>query len=55
MIIDHGQPGVIREIVGDGKDLVFFEAPVDNAGVFLDPSGVTDLLITGISVANYEY
>ncbi|HUV31742.1 MAG TPA: cohesin domain-containing protein [Acidobacteriota bacterium] len=53
--IDHSQPGVIREIVGDDKSTVIFTAPVFQTGTWLDPHGTTDLTITGITVVSYLY
>jgi len=55
VVIDHSQPGKIREIIGDDKATVIFTAPVFQTGVFLDPSGTTDLTISGLTVVSYEY
>ena len=55
VVIDHGAIGVITAILGAGSDSVFFTAPQNDTGVFLDPSGTTDLEIAGINVANYLY
>ncbi|MCD6249777.1 MAG: right-handed parallel beta-helix repeat-containing protein [candidate division Zixibacteria bacterium] len=53
IVIDHTQPGKIREIVGEGSDVVFFADPVLQTGMFLDVSGATDVTVTGINVAGY--
>ena len=60
IFIDHTKPGVIREIVGDGKDVVFFQAPVpgafpvSQANTFLDVKSTTGIKIQGISVVGYD-
>jgi hypothetical protein len=60
VVIDHTQPGKIREIVGDGKDLVTFTSPITpgwpitQGHEFLDVAATTGIMVTGISVIGYE-
>ncbi|MCP4684886.1 MAG: hypothetical protein GY867_05485, partial [bacterium] len=55
VVIDHTQPGKIREIVGDDMTTVIFTDPAPETGFFLDVSGVNDLKVTGISVVSYMW
>jgi len=61
VFIDHTQPGKIREIVGDGSDVVFFEGPATGifppatgTGMFLDVRATTGILITGLNISGYD-
>jgi len=60
IFIDHTKPGVIREIIGAGKDVVIFQAPVPGAfpvgpaNTFLDVRSTTGIKIEGISVVGYD-